>query len=125
MKNIFYIKGLKSLISHKFLPSEALLWRHFESRIQKNGTFFAFEAAISVWEVPRQHHLSQQFFGGLVTWKQHLLFLLPKIVDFTKTWKKSAPQMKIELWGGGEAQICCRFVATEYPTNMLPICNIT
>ena len=26
--------------------------------------------------------------------------------------------MKIELWGGGEAQICCRFVAIEAPTNM-------
>ena len=32
--------------------------------------------------------------------------------------------MKIELCGG-EAQICCRFVAKEAPTNILPICNIT
>ena len=23
--------------------------------------------------------------------------------------------MQIELWGGGEAQICCRFVTTEAP----------
>ena len=33
--------------------------------------------------------------------------------------------MKFELWGGREAQICRRFVATDASTNMLPICNIS
>ena len=75
----------------------------FEPMILKNGTFLEFEAAISDWEVPQQHHLTQQLFGGHVAQKQHLLFLLPKIVDFIKIWKRSAPQMKIELWDGGEA----------------------
>ena len=38
----------------------------FESRIPKNGTFFAFEAPISARKLPQQHHLSQQLFGGHV-----------------------------------------------------------
>ena len=78
---------------------------HFQPRSPKNRSFFVFEAAISSSEVPQQHHLSQQHFRGHVAKKQHMLFLLPKIVDFIKTRKKSAPQMKIGLWGGEEAEI--------------------
>ena len=97
----------------------------FQPGSSKNGAFFAFEAVISVREVPQQNHLGQQHFGGHVAQKQHLLFLLPKIVDFIKTWKKSAPQMKIDLWVGGEAEILTEISASGPPANMLQICNIT
>ena len=33
--------------------------------------------------------------------------------------------MKMELWGGGEAEISAEISARGPPTNMLPICNIT
>ena len=54
--------------------------------------------------------------------KQHLLVLLPKIVDFIKTWKNSAPQIKLSVPGrgkqkfrqkflsGGPRPICCQCV---------------
>ena len=57
----------------------------FQPGIPKNGTFFEFEAVISAMEVPQKHHLNRQHFGAHVDEKQHLLFLLPNIVDFIKT----------------------------------------
>ena len=110
---LFFFKVSTFKIGNKFGPPKSSMGTLFEPMILKNSTFLEFEAAISDWEVPQQHHLSQQHFGDHVAQKQHLLFLLPKIVDFVKIWKKSTPRMKIELWGGGEAHMCCWFVATE------------
>ena len=54
-----------------------------------------------------------------------MLFLLPKSFDFIKTWKKSAPQMKIECFRTWNAKTSTEISARELPIYMLPICNIT
>ena len=73
----------------------------------------------------QQHHLSRQHFGGRVAEKQQKLFLLPKIDDFIKRRKKSAPQMKIECLRARAAEISAEISARGAPINVLPIGNIT
>ena len=98
---------------------------HFQLRSSQKWSFFQFEGFLGLWGGPQQHHLSRQHFGVYVFEKQQKLFLLPKIVDFIKTWKKSAPQMKIECPRAREAEISAEVSVRGAPTNMLPICNIT
>ena len=122
---LFFAIFSKSKISNKFRPPISSMGTLFVLRSPKNRSFFAFGGAILSREVPQQHHLSEQYFGGHVALKQHLLFLLPKIVDFIRTRKKSAPQMKIGVWGGEKAETSTEISGRGPSTNMLPICNIT
>ena len=121
----FFLKDQKSIIGNKFWPPKSSMRTLLQPESSKNRSFFTKKWIIRPREIPQQHKLSQQHFGGHVAWKQHLLFLLPKIVDFIKTWKKSVPQMKIDLWGGRQAEISAEISARAPPINMLPICNIT
>ena len=115
----------ESKIGNKFWPPKSSMGTLLPLGSSKNRSFFGKECRIPRIWVSQQHHLIQQHFGGHVVWKQHLLFLLPKIVDFIKTWKKSAPQMSIELWGGGEATFVADMLPHRPSTNILPNCNIT
>ncbi len=89
----FFVEVSTFKIGNKFgPPPKSSMGTLFEPMILKNGTFLEFEAAISDWEVPQKHHLSQQHFGCHVAQKQHLLFLLPKIVDFINNPKNKRNQ---------------------------------
>ena len=62
----FFVVDQQLLIGNKFRPPKSSMGTIFQPGSSKNGTFFAFEAVISAREVPQQHHLSQQHFGGHV-----------------------------------------------------------
>ena len=95
----------------------------FQSVISKNQSFFVKPYALS--RNSPETPLKSATLWGPCCLKQHLLFLLPKIVDFIKTWKKSEPQMNIELWSCGKATFVADMLPQRPPINILPNCNIT
>ena len=63
-ETFFVVILSKYKIGNKFRPPKSSMGTILKPESSKNGTFFLFEAAISAREVPQQHHLSQQHFGG-------------------------------------------------------------
>ena len=94
----FLLEIEKIWVSRNFDTSNHRWGAVFNRKFPQYIVFFGVWGSYGVMRAPSATPLKSTALWGSCCLKHHLLFLLLKIVDFIKTLKKLAPQMKIELF---------------------------